>query len=123
MEAVAIDEDGRRQPKGDDFGEAIQFSAEFAGRAYRVPGPRTNTGVRYVKLLVGSGQREKAIALLEPSYQENPDIKTVFLLADAYYLSQSLALHSFRFRQPFPGPRPRGSPEGTPFPAGCRAVR
>ena len=40
------------------------------------------------RALLSTGQREKAIALLEPSYQENPDIKTVFLLADAYYLSQ-----------------------------------
>ncbi len=41
-----------------------------------------------VQALLSTGQREKAIALLEPSYRENPDIKTIFLLADAYYLSQ-----------------------------------
>jgi tetratricopeptide (TPR) repeat protein len=40
------------------------------------------------RALLSTGQREKAIALLEPSYRENSDIKTTFLLADAYYLSQ-----------------------------------
>ncbi|MDP6934870.1 MAG: tetratricopeptide repeat protein, partial [Myxococcota bacterium] len=54
-------------------------AAEFAGRAYRVPGPRTNTGVRYVKLLVGSGQLEKAREVVadDPKLQGHPKLEGV----------------------------------------------
>jgi tetratricopeptide (TPR) repeat protein len=38
--------------------------------------------------LLSTGQREKAIALLEPAYRKMPDIKTGFLLADAYYVCE-----------------------------------
>lgn len=40
--------------------DQLDLAADTMGRAWRVPGDRTNTGVRYVKLLVQAGRRDEA---------------------------------------------------------------
>lgn len=56
-----------------DYAEA----ARMAGRAYRVPGPRTNTGVRWIKLLLRSGDRAAAesAAAADPALADHPKVR------------------------------------------------
>ncbi|NOY27950.1 MAG: tetratricopeptide repeat protein, partial [Oligoflexia bacterium] len=55
----------------------LDRAADLMGRAFAVPGKRTNTGVRYVRLLVRAGRRSEARAVLasHPELQGNPRLK------------------------------------------------
>lgn len=53
----------------EDLGDRITAAA-FMGRAFRVPGERTSSGIRYVKMLVAAGQIAEARTVLA----ENPDL-------------------------------------------------
>ncbi len=57
----------------------LDQAARMAGRAYRVPGPRTNTGVRWIRLLVQAGDREAAelAAAADPLLADHPKVRTV----------------------------------------------
>lgn len=57
----------------------LDAAADYMGRAYRVPGNRTNTGVRYVRLLVDAGRREEARAVVasDPKLQGHPKLAGV----------------------------------------------
>ncbi len=52
-------------------------AARMAGRAYRVPGPRTNTGVRWIRLLLKSGDRAgaEAAASADPKLADHPKVR------------------------------------------------
>ncbi|MFT5680506.1 MAG: tetratricopeptide (TPR) repeat protein [Myxococcota bacterium] len=52
-------------------------AAMFMGRAYRVPGERTSSGIRYVKMLVAAGQVEEARAVLaaDPELAGHPKLE------------------------------------------------
>ncbi len=54
----------------------LDAAADYMGRAYRVPGERTNTGVRYVRLLVEAGRRDEAAAVLQadPKLARHPKL-------------------------------------------------
>ncbi|RME24587.1 MAG: tetratricopeptide repeat protein [Deltaproteobacteria bacterium] len=54
----------------------LDAAADYMGRAYRVPGDRTNTGVRYVRLLVEAGRRDEAAAVLraDPALARHPKL-------------------------------------------------
>ena len=54
-------------------------AAEYMGRAYRVPGDRTSSGIRYVKLLVEAKQLEKAreVVAADPALQGHPKLEGV----------------------------------------------
>lgn len=45
----------------------ISLAADYMGRAYRVPGERTSTGVRYVLLLLEAGRRDEALEVVQAS--------------------------------------------------------
>jgi len=51
-------------------------AARMVGRAYRVPGPRTNTGIRWIKLLLRAGDRAgaEAAAAADPKLAEHPKV-------------------------------------------------
>jgi tetratricopeptide (TPR) repeat protein len=63
----------RIQDKRRDYAEA----ARMAGRAYRVPGLRTNTGVRWIKLMLKAGDRAgaQAAASADPKLAEHPKVR------------------------------------------------
>jgi hypothetical protein len=52
-------------------------AARMAGRAYRVPGPRTNTGVRWIRLLLKAGDRAGAerAASADPKLAGHPKVR------------------------------------------------
>jgi hypothetical protein len=56
----------------EDLGD-LSKAADFAGRAYAVPGPRANTGVRYVELLARAGRTDEArrVVTLDPDLARN----------------------------------------------------
>lgn len=51
-------------------------AADYMGRAYRVPGERTSTGVKYVRLLLEAGRPEEARAVVaaDPALQGHPGL-------------------------------------------------
>lgn len=55
----------------------LSGAADAAGLAYRVPGERTNTGARYVKLLVRAGRMSEARAVVEadPKLQRSRSVR------------------------------------------------
>ncbi len=54
----------------------LDAAADYMGRAYRTPGPRTHTGARYVELLVRAGREAEARAVVaaDPSLREHPKV-------------------------------------------------
>lgn len=59
--------------------DRLDQAADTMGRAWRVPGDRTNTGVRYVKLLVQAGRRDEArqVVAATPALQGHPGLAGV----------------------------------------------
>jgi hypothetical protein len=59
----------------EDLGD-LPAAAAYMGRAYQVPGDRTSSGVRYVKLLVAAGRVEEARAVLaaDPELARHPKL-------------------------------------------------
>lgn len=57
----------------------LDLAADLMGRAWRVPGDRTSTGVRYVRLLVAAGRRAEARAVVAsaPDLQGHPGLEGV----------------------------------------------
>jgi hypothetical protein len=55
----------------------LSAAADAMGRAYRTPGPRANTGARYVDLLVRAGRREEALEVVagDEELQRHPRVK------------------------------------------------
>ncbi len=55
----------------------IAAAARYSGRAYRVPGPRTRTGVRWIRLLLEAGEREQAerVARGDPALAAQPKVQ------------------------------------------------
>jgi hypothetical protein len=62
----------------DDLGSK-RLAAEYMGRAYRVPGERTSSGIRYVKMLVAAGMVEEARATVaaDRGLQGHPKLEGV----------------------------------------------
>ncbi len=58
----------------------ISTAADYMGRAYAVPGERTSSGIRYVKLLVEAGRIEeaKAVVAADPELQGHRKLRGVF---------------------------------------------
>ncbi|MCK6507422.1 tetratricopeptide repeat protein, partial [Myxococcota bacterium] len=59
----------------------LDLAADTMGRAWRVPGERTNTGVRYVKLLLQAGRRDEARRVVDgaPELQGHPGLADAFI--------------------------------------------
>lgn len=57
----------------------LDLAADTMGRAWKVPGERTSTGVRYVRLLVKAGRRDEARAVVRatPELQGHPGLQGV----------------------------------------------
>ena len=58
----------------------LDAAAEHMGLAYRIPGPRTNTGARFVELLVRAGRVDEARAVVasDPALAEHPRVRKAF---------------------------------------------
>ena len=57
----------------------LDLAAETMGRAWRVPGERTSTGVRYVRLLARAGRKAggRAVVAAAPELQGPPGLEGV----------------------------------------------
>ena len=54
----------------------VSESADYLGRAYRVPGERANTGAQYVRVLAQAGRTAEARAVVaaDPALQASPKV-------------------------------------------------
>jgi len=62
----------------------LDAAADAMGRAYRIPGPRSRTGARYIELLVRAGRRDeaRAVAAADPALARQEKVRALLAAPD-----------------------------------------